>query len=172
VGVSRALSQTWVGLVDQEAAFDRFFVDTCQFVVGLVTVTTGDAPAAEDAVQEAYLRASQRWGSLAHMDRPDLWVAKVATRLAVSHWRRQRREMPLSLEVPVEMTDALNRIWLRWGLETLSPKQRLVMVLHHIHGLPIEEVAVAAGASPETIRTHLKRARLRLRARLSDEEST
>ncbi len=171
VEMSRASYRSSVGEVDQEAAFDRFFVDTCQFVVGLVTVTTGDATAAEDAVQEAYLRAHQRWGSLAVMDRPDLWVAKVATRLAVSNWRRRRREMLLSVEVPAEMTDVLSRVWLQWGLETLSPKQRFVVILHHIHGLPIEEVAAAAGSSTETVRTHLKRARLRLRARFSDEES-
>jgi RNA polymerase sigma-70 factor (ECF subfamily) len=157
--------------VDQEAAFDRFFTDTCQFVVGLVAVTTGDAAAAEDAVQEAYLRAHQRWGSLAAMDRPDLWVAKVATRLAVSSWRRRRRETELTVEVPAEVTDSFNRIWLKWGLEALSPKQRLVVILHHIHGLPIGEVAAAAGSSTETVRTHLKRARVRLRARLSHEES-
>jgi RNA polymerase sigma-70 factor (ECF subfamily) len=157
-----------VARVDQEAAFDRFFADTCQFVVGLVTVTTGDAAAAEDAVQEAYLRAHQRWSSLAAMDRPDLWVAKVATRLAVSSWRRRRREAELTVDVPADVTDSLNRIWLKWGLETLSPKQRLVVILHHIYGLPIGEVA---GSSTETVRTHLKRARLRLRTRLSHEES-
>lgn len=168
VDMSRGLPRTLVARVDQEAAFDRFFADTCQFVVGLVTVTTGDAAAAEDAVQEAYLRAHQRWSSLAAMDRPDLWVAKVATRLAVSSWRRRRREAELTVDVPADVTDSLNRIWLKWGLETLSPKQRLVVILHHIYGLPIGEVA---GSSTETVRTHLKRARLRLRTRLSHEES-
>ena len=157
--------------VDQDAAFDRFFAETCQFVVGLVTVTTGDAAAAEDAVQEAYLRAHQRWGSLAAMDRPDLWVAKVAARLAVSSWRRRRREAELTVEVPAVLTDSLNQIWLKWGLEALSPKQRLVVILHHIYGLPIGEVAAAAGSSTETVRTHLKRARLRLRTRLSEESN-
>lgn len=171
VDVSRALPRSLVARVEHETAFDRFFADTCQFVVGLVTVTTGDAAAAEDAVQEAYLRALQRWGSVAGMDRPDLWVAKVATRLAVSTWRRRRREDQLTVEVPADVTDSLNRIWLKWGLEALSPKQRLVLILHHIHGLPIREVAAAAGSSPETVRTHLKRARLRLRTRLSEEES-
>lgn len=171
VDMSRALPQSLGARCDEGRAFDRFFADTCQFVVGLVTVTTGDVAAAEDAVQEAYIRALSRWGSLRSMNRPDLWVAKVATRLAVSSWRRRRREDQLTVEVPTDVADSVNRIWLKWGLEALSPKQRLVLILHHIHGLPIEEVAAAAGSSPETVRTHLKRARLRLRTRLSDEES-
>jgi DNA-directed RNA polymerase specialized sigma24 family protein len=45
------------------------------------------------------------------------------------------------------------------------------VVLHHVHGLPVADVAAAAGSSTETIRTHLKRARQRLRTRLTDEES-
>jgi RNA polymerase sigma-70 factor, ECF subfamily len=171
VDMSRALPQYRATVVDKEAAFDRFFADSCQFVVGLVTVTTGDAAAAEDAVQEAYLRAHQRWGSVALMDRPDLWVAKVASRIAVSSWRSRRREAQLTVDLPVEVADSLNRIWLKWGLESLSPKQRFVLILHHIHGLPLAEVAAAAGSSTETVRTHLKRARLRLRRRLFDGES-
>jgi RNA polymerase sigma-70 factor (ECF subfamily) len=167
--MSRALPRSVGARCDKDTAFDRFFADTCQFVVGLVTVTTGDPAAAEDAVQEAYIRALARWGSLASLDRPDLWVAKVATRLAVSSWRRRRREDQLTVEVAADVSDSVNRIWLKWGLEALSPKQRRVLILHHVHGLRIEEVAAAAGSSPETVRTHLKRARLRLRTRLSDE---
>lgn len=171
VGMSRALPQSPGARCDEDRPFDRFFADTCQFVVGLVTVTTGDAAAAEDAVQEAYIRALPRWGTLASMDRPDLWVAKVATRLAVSSWRRRRREDQLSVEVPADVADSVNRIWLKWGLEALSPKQRHALILHHIYGLPIADVAAAEGSSPETVRTHLKRARLRLRIQLSEEES-
>jgi RNA polymerase sigma-70 factor, ECF subfamily len=156
---------------DEEAAFERFFADTCQLVVGMVAVTTGDVAAAEDAVQEAYLRAHQRWGRISTLDRPDLWVVRVATRIAVSSWRRRRRETQLGSEVEAKVADSIARIWTRWGLEGLSPQQRLAVVLHHVHGLPVADVAAAAGSSTETIRTHLKRARRRLRTRLTDEES-
>ena len=99
-----------------EAAFDRFFVDSCQLVVGMVAVTTGDVAAAEDAVQEAYLRAHQRWSRVAALDRPEFWVVKVASRIAVSNWRRRRHESPLSADLQAEVDDGITRIWARWGL--------------------------------------------------------
>jgi RNA polymerase sigma-70 factor, ECF subfamily len=153
-----------------DASFDRFFADTCQMVVGSVAVTTGDVAAAEDAVQEAYLRAHYRWARVSTLDRPDLWVVRVATRIGVSSWRRRRRETHLSAELQAEVVDSITRIWTEWGLETLSPNQRLAVILHHMHGLPVADVAREAGSSTETVRTHLKRARLRLRARLSEKE--
>ncbi|MHB8489296.1 MAG: sigma-70 family RNA polymerase sigma factor [Candidatus Dormibacteria bacterium] len=153
------------------AEFDRFFLDSCQLVVGMVAVVTGDVAAAEDAVQEAYLRAHQRWTRVAALDRPELWVVKVASRIAVSNWRRRRRESPLSADLRAEVDDSITRVWARWGLEALSPKQRLAVILHHGHGLPVADVARAAGTSTETVRTHLKRARLRLRVRLADKDS-
>src|ERR1700681_4612749 len=96
---------------DEEAAFERSFADTCHLVVGMVAVTTGDVAAAEDAVQEAYLRAHQRWGRISTLDRPDLWVVKVSTRIAVSSWRRRRRETPLGSEGEAEVGDSIGRIW-------------------------------------------------------------
>ncbi|MFZ0129046.1 MAG: sigma-70 family RNA polymerase sigma factor [Candidatus Dormiibacterota bacterium] len=153
-----------------DAFFERFFADTCQMAVGAVAVTTGDVGAAEDAVQEAYLRAHRRWARVSTLDRPDLWIVRVATRIAVSNWRRHRRETHLSSELQAEVADSITRIWTEWGLEALSPKQRRMVILHHMHGLPVADVARAAGSSTETVRTHLKRARVRLRTRFSDED--
>jgi RNA polymerase sigma-70 factor, ECF subfamily len=157
------------GRSTDEASFERFFTESCHLVVGLVAVTTGDIPGAEDAVQEAYVRAHRRWERVATMDRPDLWVAHVATRVAISSWRRRRRETTLDAAVAAEVSDSVTRLWARWGLEALSPNQRLAVVLHHIHGLPVDEVAAESGSSKETVRTHLKRGRQRLRQLLSEE---
>jgi len=109
---------------DEDGAFERFFLDSCQLAVGMVAVTTGDVAAAEDAVLEAYLRAHQRWGRVGGLERPELWVVKVATRIAVSSWRR-RRETQLGRELEAEVADSIARIWTRRGLEGLSPQQRL-----------------------------------------------
>ena len=59
------------------------------------------------------------------LERPELWVVKVATRIAVSSWRRRRRETQLGRELEAEVADSIARIWTRRGLEGLSPQQRL-----------------------------------------------
>ncbi len=146
-----------------EASFEAFFEETCQRIVGIVAVATGDVAAAEDAVQEGYARALTRWGRVSRLDRPDLWVVRVATRIAIDAWRRRRRETPLEVDMRAAVHDDIDRLWVRWGLEGLSPMQRMTVVLRHVEGRPVAEVAAAVSTSPETVKTHLKRATRRLR---------
>ncbi len=169
VEINRAVSAPR-GRQREAVSFDGFFADTCQRVVGIVALTTGDIAAAEDATQEAFLRAHARWGRVSRLDRPDLWVARVATRIAVSNWRRGRRETELDASVAADALDSVTRLWAQWGLEELSPRQRMAVILHHVHGLPVEEVARVTGSRLETVRTHLKRGRTRLRRRLGQED--
>jgi len=44
----------------------------------------------------------------------------------------------------------------------------VTVVLRHVEGLPVGEVAAAVSTSPETVKTHLKRATRRLRALLGE----
>jgi RNA polymerase sigma-70 factor (ECF subfamily) len=151
-----------------EASFEAFFEESCQRIVGIVAVATGDVAAAEDAVQDAYARALTRWGRVSRLDRPDLWVVRVATRLAIDAWRKRRRETPLEAEMRASVHDDIDRLWVRWGLEGLSPMQRMTVILRHVEGRPVGEVAAVVATSPETVKTHLKRATRRLRALLRE----
>jgi len=151
-------------------AFEAFFRSTCARVVGLVAVVTGEVASAEDATQEAYVRAFRRWGYVRRLDRPDLWVVQVATRLAIDSWRRRRREIPLTPGVPASVPDEVQRLWVRWGLERLSARQRAAVVLHHLQGLGVAEVAATVDVSPETIKTHVQRALHRLRKLLREDD--
>ncbi|MGH7749122.1 MAG: RNA polymerase sigma factor [Candidatus Dormibacteria bacterium] len=151
-----------------EASFEAFFEESCQRIVGIVAVATGDVAAAEDAVQDAYARALTRWGRVSRLDRPDLWVARVATRVAIDAWRRRRRETPLETEMRAAVHDDIDRLWVRWSLEGLSPMQRVSVILRHVEGRPVAEVAEVVSTSPETVKTHLKRATRKLRALLGE----
>jgi RNA polymerase sigma-70 factor (ECF subfamily) len=59
-------------------------------LVGRLTVMTGSRE--EDAVQEAFARASTRWARLRDYDMPEAWVHRVALNLATSGLRRTRRQ--------------------------------------------------------------------------------
>jgi len=52
------------------------------------------------------------------------------------------------------------------AMAELSMKQRTAFVLHHLHGLPVEEAAAIMGCRVGTIKSHLFRAAEQLRARL------
>jgi RNA polymerase sigma-70 factor (ECF subfamily) len=57
-------------------------------LIGQVTIVTGSLEDAEDAVQEAFARASTRWARLRDYDAPEAWVRRVAFNLATSGLRR------------------------------------------------------------------------------------
>ncbi|MGX2994737.1 SigE family RNA polymerase sigma factor [Streptomyces sp. JNUCC 64] len=153
--------------------FDAFYAVTVKRLVATVYVVTGDLGAAEDAVQEAYIRAWQRWPKLIDGGDPLPWVRRVALRLAISTWRRTRgrilahfRHGP-ARDVPEPTED---RVALMAALRELSPQQRQAVVLHHLLDLPVEEVARETGASNGAVRTQLSRARKLLGESLADEE--
>lgn len=154
---------------EEEADFDVFFLTFAREIAAVVAVTTGDLGLAEDATQEAMTRAHARWSRVSTLDRPDLWVIRVATRIAVDAWRRRRRETGLEDSPPSRADPQIQRLWVRWGLEQLTPQERVLLILRHRDGLSVEEVAALQGKSPNTIAIYLKRARRRLRGLLLPE---
>jgi RNA polymerase sigma-70 factor (ECF subfamily) len=152
------------GVADaSEESFNAFFRQSKARVVGMIALVTHNYAAAEDAAQEAYSRAYRQWQSVSTKDRPDLWVVRVGTRLAIDNWRKQKGESPLQDDRQAEATDVVVTMSLRWGLSHLSPAQRRVAVLYYAEGLTASEVAKRIGTSEPTVHTHLKRARARLR---------
>ncbi|MDB5065000.1 MAG: polymerase, sigma-24 subunit, subfamily protein [Chloroflexi bacterium] len=154
-----------------EATFEAVFADAYHRVVGLVAAVTGDQGLAEDAAQEGFARAYQRWSRVGRLDRPDLWVARVASRIAIDQWRRRRRETALDGADRVTIPDDVQRLWVRWQLERLSPMQRASILLHCWEGRPVAEVATLLGRSQATVRTHLLMGRRRFRGFVHEDES-
>ena len=63
--------------------FHDFFETFARHVAAIVAVSTGDAALAEDATQEAMARAYVRWNRVSRLERPDLWVIRVAANIAI-----------------------------------------------------------------------------------------
>ncbi len=156
--------------LDQE--FDAFYAATHRRIVGQIYAMTGNLHEAEDCAQEAYARAWQRWAWLcAGHGSPEAWVRTVATRLAVSSWRKavnrltaHRRENPVT-EVSGMNPDHLAVVA---ALRKISAEQRVALVLHHYAGLSIEEIAAETGARPSAVKARLARGRKALVPHLSE----
>jgi RNA polymerase sigma-70 factor (ECF subfamily) len=153
-----------------EREFTEFCAATRVRTISLIALVTRDVHAAEDAAQEAYARAYARWPRVHALARPDLWVVRVGTNVAISNWKKTRRERD---DLPEDMAHAASpetaiadELWMKWGLSTLSPKQRVAVVMHYAEGRTAAEVAAAMGAKEATVKTHLDRAKRRLRALL------
>ncbi|MGH3713781.1 MAG: SigE family RNA polymerase sigma factor [Micromonosporaceae bacterium] len=142
--------------------FDAFYQATRGRVVAALYALTGDLSEAQDVTQEAYARAWQRWGSVGTYGDPEAWVRTVARRIAYSGWRKARNRITAyrrhgsAAHTPAPSEDTVALVT---ALRQLSPEQREAIVLHHIVGLPVEEVARQTGAPAGTVKTRLSRGR-------------
>jgi RNA polymerase sigma factor (sigma-70 family) len=124
--------------------FDAFYRASRQRLYDCLYALTGNAADAQDVVHEAYARAWQRWSTVSDYADPEAWVRTVARRIAVSRWRRTRSALnayrrvgvPPPVAGPNEETVAVVA-----ALRRLPESQRVAIVLHHIAGLPVTEVA-------------------------------
>ena len=156
-----------------ETAFAEFYRATYPGLVAELYAFTGGMAEAQDVVQEAFTRAWSRWGRLQSYDQPRAWVARVGYRLAVSRWRRARDSVamlrrhtpppdgPPPSEASVALVAALRRI---------PAEQRRAVVLHHMAGHPVAEIARSEGVAEGTIKARLSRGRQRLAELLDDKE--
>jgi RNA polymerase sigma-70 factor (ECF subfamily) len=171
---SRAGSSTGSAMRGKDD-FEGFYLDSYPRLVGQLTVVTGSLEDAEDAVQEAFARASVRWGWLRSYDAPEAWVRRVALNLATSGLRRARRQLALLGRLhahggkPVRADDAgADRVAIEAGLGELPLRYRQVLALHYGADLPVGQIAQQLGLPVGTVKSRLARARAALGAYLVD----
>jgi RNA polymerase sigma-70 factor (sigma-E family) len=151
--------------------FDGFYAMTFRRLVGQIYAMTGNLSEAEDSVQEAFARVWQRWGKVSEYGDPEAWVRTVAYRIAVSSWRKAvnrlsaHRRGQTSGDVPGLNPDYLALVA---ALRRISVDQRQSIVLHHVVGLSVEEIAAETGAPTGTVKARLARGRRALARHLSE----
>jgi RNA polymerase sigma factor (sigma-70 family) len=128
-----------------------------------------DRGRAEEVCQDAYLQLLQHWSTVAHYERPEAWVRRVAIQLAVRQAKRERTRKVLERAGPTERADTLPDVDLANAIATLAPMQRAVVVLYYLEDRPVLEVARLLQVSESTVKQHLFRARARLAELLGEE---
>jgi len=131
-----------------------------------------DPDAAEDALQQAVIRAWRRLPQLRDPDRFDAWLYRILVMSCYAEANRARRyrgDVRAIDAVPMER-DFATRIADREALErafvALTPSHRAVIVLHYFAGLPLNEIARIVGVSHGTARSRLHYALQALRSAL------
>ena len=153
--------------------FDDFYAGSSRQVLGQVYAMVGNRTEAEDAVAEAYLRAWDRWNRVRDCDSPEAWVRRVAYRIAVSAWRKAvNRVRAHHRDLTEKHVDAISpdHVALVQALRRISADQRRVIVLHHLVGLSVAEIAAETGTSANTVKTRLARGRRALADHLTSDE--
>jgi RNA polymerase sigma-70 factor, ECF subfamily len=169
-------------------ALSQALVEHGDRLYSLALRITRDPDLASDAVQEAFATALQRADDFRGEARLGTWLHRIVYTKAIDLLRARGRDAPLPDEDGAARRPEEDRLggaptWSRppdeilFGSETrqalekalmeLTPMQRLVFELREVEGRQTEEVADILSLPPGTVRVHLHRARMRLRARLA-----
>ncbi|MEA2612497.1 MAG: polymerase sigma-70 factor, subfamily [Chloroflexota bacterium] len=127
---------------------------------------------AEDAVQEALVRAWRQLPSLRDPDRFDAWLHRLLVNACADQGRQLRRWSlqlrPLLLEPSIgdDTGTVADRDQLERGFSRLKPDQRAVIVLHYYSGFSTAEIAKILGIPEGTARSRLHYSTEAMRAAL------
>ena len=159
---------------DQEAfaaLLEPLLTPAFRLAVGMLQ----DRQLAEDAVQEAALKACQKLTQLREGSPMQPWFLGIVGNQCRSARRSSWWRILRSDTAPVHATspdDAVAEgVDLRRALRRLSPDQRLVIVLYFYLDLPLDQVAEITGASYEAVRGRLYRGLREMRIDLSEAEA-
>jgi RNA polymerase sigma-70 factor (ECF subfamily) len=154
------------------ADFDAFYNATSRRVLHQMYAMTGNLADAQECTQEAYARAWQRWNTVAAADNPEAWIRTVAWRIAASRWRKAKNALTaLTKHGPPDNAPPPNpdHVALTTALRQLPEPQRHAIVLHHLVGMSIDDIATETNTPTGTIKARLSRGRTALAHLLGDD---
>ena len=155
-------------------SFDQFFEAQYPGICRALWLGLGDGCEPEDAAQEAFSRAFQKWSAVSRLDRPATWVFVVAVRQARRHQRRRDRSLVVSVwgtEGPEPTESIASRLSIVAALGQLAPRQRLAIVLRYYADLSVKDIAKAMKCREGTVKATIHAAHGRLRTLLLDDRS-
>jgi RNA polymerase sigma-70 factor, ECF subfamily len=159
-----------------QADFDRLYVEEYPALVRLAWTLTGRWAIAEELVQEAFLRAHQRWDTVGTYQRPGAWVRRVVLNLATSRARRRAVEARVLLRVagrrqvdePPPAADP--ELWK--AVRALPRRQAQVVALYYVEDLTVTGIAEVLDVAEGTVRATLHQARSALVNRIGDRDTS
>ena len=132
-----------------DLVFEEAFEDLYARAYGVAYQLLGRRSEAEDVAQETLARAFVRWRKIRGY--AEAWVVRVAGNLAIDAWRRRRSAVDTDADTERRGATAPGpdgqRVDLHRALDSLSRRQREVIVLRFLADLPEADVAKALGCS-------------------------
>jgi len=144
-----------------------------RLVYGVAYRVLGRADLAEEATQQAFVRAWQKADRLDLERDPAPWLATITKRIAIDVHRREARRPTSALEyaapddpslvtMPPDVA-TLDAAWnVRRAIDALAPDEATVVRLQHLEGLTQSEVAAQLGVPLGTVKSRSHRAHAKL----------
>jgi RNA polymerase sigma-70 factor (ECF subfamily) len=157
---------------DPRAALVRLVRDEGRRVLATLVRITGDLPLAEDAVQDAAVRALETWPRDGVPDEPRAWLTLTARRRAIDVLRREAARAGKEAEAMIEpddlpppqetVRDDLLRLVFTCCHPALAVETQVALALRTLCGLTVAEVGAALLVPEATMAKRLTRARQKI----------
>ncbi len=144
-----------------------------------VRMLGGDRDEAEDAVQDAFVRAYRSLGTCEDPARFGAWLYRIVLNRCRTRSARLRRRAQTFVQEPEAMAQAAtphvpqeratDLAAVQAALDQLDPDLRSAFLLKHVEGLSYDEMTAATGAGVSALKMRVKRACDRLRRLLEDD---
>ena len=120
----------------------------------------------DDLVQDVFLQAMRRLGSLRSAEAFGPWLAAIARNRARDHWRRGEDTVELPEELPGSPHPKSKAMTVLAAIRRLPEAYRETLVLRLVEGMTGPEIAERAGLTPGSVRVNLHRGMHMLREAL------
>ncbi len=142
----------------------------------LIYRKVGNVADAQDLTQEAFIKALQHGDQLKDPEKAAHWLSRIAANTAIDFLRKNGRAHFTDIDDLVEPLTtaheanpeaqvllAEKRRYLEGGLDQLTERERLALMMRDVEGMPAEEVARELNCSQATVRSHIANARIKFR---------
>ena len=126
----------------------------------------GNAHEAEDAMQDAWIRAVATLDRWQNGEAFGAWLRGITAHVAIDLLRRERR-LTFETDLGLPATEQPDQIDIESAIAELAPGYRAVLVMHDVEGFTHEEIGERLGITAGTSKGQLFKARRVIRARLS-----
>jgi RNA polymerase sigma-70 factor (ECF subfamily) len=153
------------------SAIDALYRRYSPRVYAVARRLTGDDAQAEDAAQEAWMRAIRALPGFRGQALFSTWIHRIAVNCALYGRRKRERVQGRERELPEALAteasgEPLLRLRLERAMERLPDGMRKVLVLHDVEGYTHEEIGELLGVAAGTCKSQLFKARAKMRAML------
>ncbi len=159
-----------------QSAFETLFRAHRDGVYSLVLHFVREPELAADLTQDAFVRAWERLPKLREPGAFGGWLRSMAMNLVRDHYRRAHDTRPLEEAAPIagdspdppavaERSEHDRAV--RQAVLDLPEHQRIVVAMHHLEGISVNDIVVALGLPKGTVVSRLARGRDALRRRLA-----
>lgn len=172
MGVPRGGKGVWGERGPECAKFEALFVAQYARLVRGLSVMLGDAEAAADAAQDAFVQAHRHWEQVGSYEDRAAWLWRVALNRASNERRRRRRQAAAVQRLsPVPGAfDHVPDVDLARQVASLPPGQRTVVSLFYVADHSVAEISRLLGVTEGTVKSQLHDGRNRLRVALEVKE--